>query len=99
MNQIARLPLSLPEDGFWPGEGAVFTRESLDDLFEWSYRLGASDIRLETHKPVFVQLHGRMRKGHRQLVGWPACEMELSQVAGRNDNVRRSQLRRLSLPG
>ncbi len=61
MNQIARLLLPTPEGGFWPGEGAVFTRESLDGLFEWSYRLGASDIRLETHKPVFVQLHGRMR--------------------------------------
>jgi len=38
-------------------------------------------------------------EGHRQLGGWPACEMELSQVGGRDDNVRYSQLRRLSLSG
>ena len=64
MNQIALLPLPLsqPEDGLWPGHDAVFTRESLDSLFEWAFRLGASDIRIETHKPVFMQLHGRMRK-------------------------------------
>jgi len=36
---------------------------------------------------------------HRQLVGWLACEMELSQVAGWDDNARCSQLRRLPLPG
>jgi plasmid stability protein len=37
--------------------------------------------------------------GHRQLRGWPACEMELSRVAGRDDTVRCSQLRRLPFPG
>jgi len=37
--------------------------------------------------------------GHRQLGAWAACEMELSQVGGRNDNVRCSQLRRLPFPG
>ena len=37
--------------------------------------------------------------GHRQLGGWLACGRELSQVGGRDDNVRRSQLRRLPLPG
>ncbi len=37
--------------------------------------------------------------GHRQLGGWPACEMALSQVAGRDDTARCSQLRRLPLPG
>ena len=41
----------------------------------------------------------RARSWHRQLDGWPACEMELSQVGGRDDNVRCSHLRRLSLPG
>ncbi len=43
MNQIVRLPLPQPEEGFWPGHDAVFTRESLDSLFEWAFRLGASD--------------------------------------------------------
>jgi len=62
MNNVTRLPHSAPGDGFWPGEGVVFSRDTLDSLFEWAFRLGASDIRIETHKPVFVQLHGRMRQ-------------------------------------
>lgn len=37
--------------------------------------------------------------GHRQLGGLPDCEMELTQVGERDDSIRRSQLRRLSLPG
>ena len=60
MNQIARLSVPGPDGGLWPGAAVPFTRETLDGLFEWAFRLGASDIRVETHKPVFVQLHGRM---------------------------------------
>ena len=82
MNQIARLPLPSAEDGFWPGEGEVFTRESLDGLFEWSYRLGASDIRLETHKPVFVQLHGRMRKVTRRSFTEREVEEAVNRLYG-----------------
>ncbi len=41
----------------------------------------------------------RPYRRHRQLGGSPACEMRLSQVGGRDDNVRCSQLRRLPLPG
>ena len=33
---------------------------------------------------------------HSQLSCRPACEMRLSQIGGRNDNVRCSQLRRLA---
>jgi len=45
--------------------------------------------------PTFLREYDR----HRQLGGSPACEMRLSQVGGRDDNVRCSQLRRLPLPG
>jgi defect-in-organelle-trafficking protein DotB len=45
----------------WPGEAAAFTRTSLDALFIWAYRLGASDIRLQTNRPVFIELHGHLR--------------------------------------
>ncbi len=38
-------------------------------------------------------------KGHRQLVGCPACEMELSRVGGRDDDTCLPELRRLPLPG
>ncbi len=40
-----------------------------------------------------------VRDGHRQLGGWPACEMELSRVGGRDDDLYLPELRRLPLPG
>ena len=74
MNQVARIPSPRPDDRLWPGEAAAFSRDTLDDLFAWAFRLGASDIRLQTHLPVFVQLHGRMRKATRR--GFTEREVE-----------------------
>jgi len=82
MNNVTRLPYSAPGDGFWPGEGAVFSRDTLDSLFEWAFRLGASDIRIETHKPVFVQLHGRMRQATRRTFTEREVEEAVNRLYG-----------------
>ena len=39
------------------------------------------------------------RGRHRQLGCWPACEMRLSRVGGRDDDIYLSELCRLPLPG
>ena len=59
MNQIS--PIQAPSK-FWPDQNLPFTRETLDSLFAWCFGLGASDVRIQTNQPVFVQLHGRMRQ-------------------------------------
>ncbi len=82
MSNVTRLPYSAPSDGFWPGEGAVFSRDTLDSLFEWAFRLGASDIRIETHKPVFVQLHGRMRQVTRPTLTEREVEEAVNRLYG-----------------
>ena len=82
MSNVTRLPHSAPGDGFWPGEGAVFSRDTLDSLFEWAFRLGASDIRIETHKPVFVQLHGRMRQVTRRTFTEREVEAAVNRLYG-----------------
>jgi len=82
MNNVTRLPYSAPGDSFWPGEGAVFSRDTLDSLFEWAFRLGASDIRIETHKPVFVQLHGRMRQVTRRTFTEREVEEAVNRLYG-----------------
>ncbi len=82
MNNVTRLPHSAPGDGFWPGEGAVFSRDTLDSLFEWAFRLGVSDIRIETHKPVFVQLHGRMRQVTRRTFTEREVEEAVNRLYG-----------------
>jgi len=53
--------ISEAETWLWPGETPTFTRASLDALFIWAYRLGASDIRLQTNRHVFIELHGHLR--------------------------------------
>jgi defect-in-organelle-trafficking protein DotB len=82
MNNVTRLPYPAPGDGFWPGEGAVFSRDTLDSLFEWAFRLGASDIRIETHKPVFVQLHGCMRQVTRRTFTEREVEEAVNRLYG-----------------
>ena len=59
MNAITRIeqPALL-----WPGECGAFTRESVDSLYAWAYQLGASGIRLQTDRPIIIQLHGRVRR-------------------------------------
>jgi len=59
--------------------------------------------------PDWAQVHAEMRRpdvtiallweGHRQLGCRPACEMRLSRVGGRDDDIYLSELCRLPLPG
>ncbi len=79
VSNVALFPSSAPGDGFWPGEAAPFSRDTLDSLFEWAFRLGASDLRLQTHQPVFVQLHGRMRQVTRRTF----TEREVDEAVNR----------------
>ena len=66
MNQISPTLAQETEQqidrGLWPGEPSAFGPRHLDELMIWAYREGASDIRLQTNSPVFIQIHGRMRQ-------------------------------------
>ncbi len=82
MSNITLFPSAAPSDGFWSGEAAPFSRDTLDSLFEWAFRLGTSDIRIETHKPVFVQLHGRMRQVTRRTFTEREVEEAVNRLYG-----------------
>ncbi len=101
MNQIARVPFGghpgedvedrVPDPvdrGLWPGDGPVFTRDSLDGLFVWAYRLGASDIRLQTNRPVFVQLHGRLRPVTSRTLTDTEVEEAVNRLYGSDGQAR-----------
>jgi defect-in-organelle-trafficking protein DotB len=90
MNQISRLALG-GEDGIWPGERPTFTRESLDDLFAWAFRLGASDIRLQTYEPVRLQIHGRLRQVTRRALSESEVEEAVNAVYGADGQARLKQ--------
>jgi defect in organelle trafficking protein DotB len=49
------------DEGFWPGESIRIGAPEMDALLTWAHATGASDIRISTHKPVWLQAHGRVR--------------------------------------
>ena len=63
----------------WPDETPSFTRASLNALFIWAFRVGASDIRLQTNRPVFIQLHGKLRIATTR----PLTETEIEEAVNR----------------
>ncbi len=87
MNQIT--PLAVVADcGLWLGDSPSFAREDLDRLLIWDYRPGASDIRLQTNTPVFVQLHGRMRRVYARGLTQSETEEAVNQLYGADGQAR-----------
>jgi defect-in-organelle-trafficking protein DotB len=92
MNQISP---TLPEEsteqadrGLWPGEPPAFGARSLDELMIWAYREGASDIRLQTNTPVFIQIHGRMRQVTSRGLTQAEIEEAVNRLYGADGQAR-----------
>ena len=92
MNQISP---TLPEEkieqvdrGLWPGEPPAFGARNLDELMIWAYREGASDIRLQTNTPVFIQIHGRMRQVTSRALTQAEIEEAVNRLYGADGQAR-----------
>ena len=85
MNAITRIeqPALL-----WPDECGAFTRESVDSLYAWAYQLGASGIRLQTDRPIIVQLHGRIRRVTRRSLSGLEVEEAVNRLYGADGQAR-----------
>ena len=57
-----------PSDGpgLWPGESIRIGPPELDALLAWACSIGGSDIRIQSHQPVWIQAHGRVRPATRR---------------------------------
>ncbi len=72
---------------------------------EAARRLGCTKLRIKPHPSRLSEMvsaigrHYQLAEGHRQLGCRPACEMRLSRVGGRDDDIYLSELCRLPLPG
>lgn len=61
----ARKPISLKKQahkigGLWPDEPDRFTEEHVDQLLMWCVQQGASDITLQSDRPVYNDIHGKL---------------------------------------
>jgi defect in organelle trafficking protein DotB len=87
MNQIARVEI-LNEETFWPDERARFTGDCLDALFAWAFRKDASDIRLQTHEPARIQIHGRLQQVTRRTLTESEIEEAVNKLYGADGQAR-----------
>ena len=85
MNAITRIeqPALL-----WPDECGAFTRDSVDSLYAWAYQLGASGIRLQTDRPIIVQLHGRIQRVTRRSLSGLEVEEAVNRLYGADGQAR-----------
>ena len=74
--------------GLWPGEPPAFGPRHLDELLIWAYREGASDIRLQTNSPVFIQIHGRMRQVTSRGLTQSEIEEAVNRLYGADGQAR-----------
>jgi len=85
-------PITFPaEEHFWPDERATFTRDCLDEFFAWAYRQDASDIRLQTHEPIRIQLHGRLLRVSRRTLTESEVEEAVNALYGADGQARLKQ--------
>ena len=79
------------EEHFWPSERPTFTRYCLDEFFAWAYRKDASDIRLQTHEPIRIQLHGRLLRVTRRTLTESEVEESVNALYGADGQARLKQ--------
>lgn len=64
----ARKPVSLAKDDdnsskTWPDEGQRFSEDDIDKFLLWCVKQGASDISIQSEKPVYNEIHGHLYPG------------------------------------
>lgn len=82
---------STNHEHLWPDERPTFTRDCLDELLAWAYREDASDIRLQTHEPVRIQLHGRLLRVTRRTLTESEVEEAVNALYGADGQARLKQ--------
>ena len=66
----------------------AFGAHNLDELMIWAYREGASDIRLQTNTPIFIQRHGRMRQVTARGLTQAEIEEAVNRLYGADGQAR-----------
>lgn len=92
MNVLA--PPQALEAESWPEEGPRWVVEprrhapGLDGLLRWAYEIGASRVAFQTGKPVQMRVHGRNRRGSREILDHPAMAEITNHLYGADGAAR-----------
>jgi defect-in-organelle-trafficking protein DotB len=90
MDGLSHIPATA-EGYLWPDERPTFGRGCLDEFFAWAYRLDASDIRIQTHQPVRIQLHGKLLRATKQILTESEVEEAVNTLYGADGQARLKQ--------
>jgi defect-in-organelle-trafficking protein DotB len=89
----ARKPISLlkAEDDFaqtWPDEPSRFTEEVIDTFLLWCVKQNASDITIQTDRPVYNEIHGTLYPATFRAIDAADMAVMLSKIYGPEAQAR-----------
>ena len=73
---------------FFPNEPTRFTKDEMDRLLVYCYKIGASDITLQTSEPVIVEVYGKLLKITRRKLNNAEVGDMLNAIYGPNGTTQ-----------
>lgn len=73
---------------YWPGETLRLGVAELDEMLAWACAVGGSDIRLQSHQPVWLQVHGRVMPVTRRRLSDGEVEEAVNRFYGADGLAR-----------
>lgn len=90
---VERRPISLvkaeDKDGqTWPDEPSRFTEELVDPMLLWCVKQGASDISIQSDRPIYNDIHGALYPGTIREMDASDIAVFLAKIYGQEANAR-----------
>lgn len=80
--KVGDIEEGIDPDATWPGEPNRFNETHIDPLLLWSVQQGSSDISLQTDKPVFNDIAGRLRPGTKRPLDGADLAVFVNKIYG-----------------
>ncbi len=98
----ARKPISLlkPEDNFaetWPDEPDRFQEDHIDPFLLWCVKQNASDISIQSDRPVYNEIHGALYPGTFRNIDAADMAIFLTKIYGPEAQARLASARDLDI--
>lgn len=81
----------------WPDEPARFTEDLVDPLLMWCVKQGASDITLQSDRPVYNEIHGTLYPGTYREMDAADMAVFLAKIYGPEATARLASARDLDI--